>query len=350
MCAPPTSTASWARPTIPNGKPWPSTTAGKVGAAQRLHRFPLGRGRPRRRRQVEPGGQGGAPRQQRRQAQAVGDGRASSRAPRRRRWASPISAASSASTSRTTPAKRRNNVLVRTVPVQRICAGQGRRRARSPGGHRVRPAGGQLRRGPRPAGRAGGQGLQRRHALHPGLAGAHHRHAARAAHHRGAPVCRQRRQDPWQVDGDHRRGHEPLVPRRHELPRRHQHADDVRLHRPERRRLGALRGPGKAAAANRLDGAGLCAGLDAPAAADELHQLLLRPHRPVALRKAGHGRGALAAGRQEALRRQHDRLQRARRAHGLAAVGARNSRPTRCRWCAMRRPPAWSPRTMPSRG
>jgi nitrate reductase alpha subunit len=34
-----------------------------------------------------------------------------------------------------------------------------------------------------------------------------------------------------QVDGHHRRGDEPLVPQRHELPRRHQHADDVRLHR-----------------------------------------------------------------------------------------------------------------------
>ena len=37
-----------------------------------------------------------------------------------------------------------------------------------------------------------------------------------------------------QVHGHHRRGHEPLVPLRHELPRHHQHADDVRLHRPKR--------------------------------------------------------------------------------------------------------------------
>ena len=36
--------------------------------------------------------------------------------------------------------------------------------------------------------------------------------------------------------------------------------------------------------------------------------------------------------RQDALRRQHDRLQRARRAHGLAAVGAAARRPIRCRW------------------
>jgi nitrate reductase alpha subunit len=50
--------------------------------------------------------------------------------------------------------------------------------------------------------------------------------------------------------------------------------------------------------------AGLRAGLDTPAAADEQHQLLLRPQRPVALREAGHGRDRLAAGRQERLRRQ----------------------------------------------
>ena len=143
-----------------------------------------------------------------------------------------------------------------------------------------------------------------------------------AADHRGAAVRRERAQDAGQVDGHHRRGDEPLVPRRHELPRRHQPADDVRLRRQERRRLGALRGPGEAAPADRLDGAGLRAGLDPPAAPAEQHQLLLRAHRPVALREAGHGRGAVAAGRQEQVRRQHDRLQRARRAHGLAAERA----------------------------
>ena len=44
------------------------------------------------------------------------------------------------------------------------------------------------------------------------------------------------------------------------------------------------------------------------------------------------------------LRRQHDRLQRARRAHGLAALARRNCRPIRCRWCATRRPPAMDPK------
>ena len=44
-------------------------------------------------------------------------------------------------------------------------------------------------------------------------------------------------------------GDEPLVPHGHELPRHHQHAGDVRLRRPVRRRLVALCRPGEAAAA-----------------------------------------------------------------------------------------------------
>ena len=68
--------------------------------------------------------------------------------------------------------------------------------------------------------------------LHARLAGGHHRRAAPAADHRGTAVRRERAQDAWQVDGHHRRGDEPLVPQRHELPRRHQPADDVRLRRP----------------------------------------------------------------------------------------------------------------------
>ena len=201
-------------------------------------------------------------------------------------------------------------------------ARQGRREARGAGGDRVRPAGRELRHRARAARRARGVELRRRHAVHAGLAGAHHRHAARAGHHGGAPVRGERAQDAGPVDGDHRRGDEPLVPLRHELPRHHQHADAVRLHRQERRRLGALRRAGEAAAADRLDRARLRARLDPPAAPAEQHELLLRAHRPVALREAQDGRGDLAARRPEALRRQHDRLQRARRADGLAAVRA----------------------------
>ena len=125
-----------------------------------------------------------------------------------------------------------------------------------------------------------------------------------AARDAGRPrVRRQRRQDPRQGDGDHRRGDEPLVPHGHELPRGHQHADDVRLHRPERRRLGALCRPGEAAPADRLGAAGLRPGLEPAAAADERHQLLLPAQLAMAPREAVDARGAVAAGRRQPLRR-----------------------------------------------
>ncbi len=124
------------------------------------------------------------------------------------------------------------------------------------------------------------------------------------------------------VHGDHRRGDEPLVPHGHELSRHHQHAGDVRLRRADGRRLGALRRAGEAAPADRLDPARVRARLGAPAAADELDLVLLRAHRPVALRAAEGLRDPLAARRPEAIHREPHRLQRARRAHGLAAFRA----------------------------
>ncbi len=82
-------------------------------------------------------------------------------------------------------------------------------------------------------------------------------------------------------------GDEPLVPHGHELPRHHQHAGDVRLRRPVRRRLGALCRPGEAAAADRL-GCRWPSALDwgRPPRQHELDLGLLRPHRSVALRDA----------------------------------------------------------------
>ena len=88
------------------------------------------------------------------------------------------------------------------------------------------------------------------------------------------------------LDGDRRRRPEPLVPHGHELPRHHQHAGDVRMRRPVRRRLVALCRPGKAAAAVRLDAARVRPRLEPSAAADELDLGFLRPYRPVALRDA----------------------------------------------------------------
>ncbi len=138
-------------------------------------------------------------------------------------------------------------------------------------------------------------------------------------HHGGARVCRQRREDQGQVHGHPRRGAEPLVPLRHELPRHHQSAGDVRLHRPVGRRLGALRGPGEAAPAVGLDSARLRDRLAPSAAAAELDLVLVRAHRPVALRDGDGERDPLAHRAAEA-HRHTDRLQRARRADGLAAL------------------------------
>ena len=117
-------------------------------------------------------------------------------------------------------------------------------------------------------------------------------------------------------------GDEPLVPLRHELSRRHQHAGDVRLRRPVGRRLGALCRPGKAAPAGRLGAAGLRAGLGPPAPPAERHLLLLRAHRSMALRDAGPEGNPVADRARRAVGWRGDRLQRARRAHGLAALRA----------------------------
>jgi hypothetical protein len=70
----------------------------------------------------------------------------------------------------------------------------------------------------------------------------------------------------------------------HVLPGDHESAAHVRLRRPERRRLGALRRPGKAAAASRLGADRLRPRLAPSAAPHELHLVLVFPHRPVALR------------------------------------------------------------------
>ena len=158
--------------------------------------------------------------------------------------------------------------------------------------------------------------------VHAGLAGGDHRREGRRRDHGCAPVRRQRRQDARQVDGDHRRGDEPLVSLRHELPRHHQHAGDVRLRRCVRRRLGPLRRPGETAAADRLDRARVRARLASPAAPDEFDLVLLRAYRSMALREARDQRDPLAAGRSEGIHGLADRLQCARRAHGLAAIGA----------------------------
>jgi len=147
----------------------------------------------------------------------------------------------------------------------------------------------------------------------------------------GPRVCRDCREDSRPRADHHRRRHEPLVPPGHELPRSDQHGHAVRLRGCAGRRLGALRGTGEAAAANRLAGARVCDRLGAPAAADERDVVLLRALRPVALREDCRSGPAFTACRSGALHRLDDRLQRARGADGLATFGtaARNESATR---------------------
>ena len=156
--------------------------------------------------------------------------------------------------------------------------------------------------------------------LHPAWAEANHRHRAGSDRVRRARLRRQRGAHPGPLDGDHRGGDEPLVPHGHELPRGHQPAGDVRLRGPVGRGLVALRGPGEAAAPDRVAAARVRPRLDPAAPADELHLHVVRAHGPVALRdprRRGHPVPDRTRGR---LGRGAHRLQRAGGADGLAAV------------------------------
>ena len=163
------------------------------------------------------------------------------------------------------------SVLVRKVPAKRVRTKDGEI-ARRIG---VRPVCRQLRPRSWLWRRARRQVIRRERALHTGLGGENHRRAARPDHHRGARIRAQRGENQGPLDGDHRRRHEPLVPLRYELPRRHQHAGDVRLRRPVGRWLVALRRTGEAASAIGLVAPGVRTGLGSPAAAAELDVVLL---------------------------------------------------------------------------
>ena len=222
-------------------------------------------------------------------------------------------------------------------------------RGRDAGRLGVRSVRGELRRRSRLRRRTSRQELRRSRALHAGLGGKDHRRAARPDHHGGARVRAQRREDQGPVDGDRRRRSQSLVPHGHELPRHHQHAGDVRMRRPIGRRLVALCRPGKAAPANRLVAARLRPRLEPSAAADQFDLGVLRAYRPVALRDARRVRNSFADGAGRPVGRRADRLQRARRTHGLAAVSAAAAgQPARSR--PSRRPPrVWKRRTMSPR-
>ena len=203
--------------------------------------------------------------------------------------ASPISATASTTIS---PAPTIPSVLVRNVPAKRVALKDGEALVATVfdlfvANYGARP---RLRR------RARRHVVRRQRALHAGLGREDHRRAARPDHHRRARIRAQRREDQRPLDGHHRRRDEPLVPHGHELPRHHQHAGDVRLRRPVRRRLVALCRPGEAAPAVGLAAARLRPRLEPAAAPAELDLVLLRAHRPVALRDARRRGDPLADG------------------------------------------------------
>jgi nitrate reductase alpha subunit len=115
---------------------------------------------------------------------------------------------------------------------------------------------------------------------------------------------------------------EPLVSLRHELPRGHQYADDVRLRRPVRRRLGALCRPGKTAPADRVASLGVRTRLASAATPAEFDLVFLCAHGSVALRKVVSRRDYFASGRPQGVPGQPDRFQHPVRTHGLAAIRA----------------------------
>ena len=161
--------------------------------------------------------------------------------------------------------------------------------------------------------------LRRPRALHPGVAGGDHRRAGRDGRADRPGVRGQRRGVRRPVDDHPRGGHEPLVPLRHDLPHVPGPDHAHRLPGRERRRLGALRRPGEVPPGHRLGAAGVRPGLVAAAAPDDRHRVLVRQHRPVALRRPGRRGPGLAAGRGPLRRPVDDRHARAVGALGLDA-------------------------------
>ncbi len=107
---------------------------------------------------------------------------------------------------------------------------------------------------------------------------------ASAARQDRAGVRAERRGLPRPLDDHHGRGHQPLVPLRHDLPRVPGADDADRLPGRQRRRLGALRRAGEVPPGHRLGAAGVRARLAAAAAADDPDGVLVPAHRPVPLR------------------------------------------------------------------
>ena len=155
------------------------------GAAQRRHRLPLGPGRPRRRRPVEPGSQGSAPRR-RGQAQALGaGGRCAQHRDRQGRL--PLLRRHRQRALPEQHHEASSDVLVRTVPVQRISLGKAgeKREALVATVFDLQVANYGIARGL--PGELAAEELRRRHPLHPGLAGDR------------SPACRASSSSPWRA-------------------------------------------------------------------------------------------------------------------------------------------------------
>ena len=133
---------------------------------------------------------------------------------------------------------------------------------------------------------------------------------AAAAERIGREFAPQRRGVPRPLHDHHGGRDQPLLPLRHDLPGVPGAGDADRLPGPQRRRLGALRGPGEGPPGHRARHAGDGHGLAAAAAADDRHRVLVPGHRPVALRHVRR-RHVRLAGRPGPVRR-HDHRRPAR--------------------------------------
>ena len=244
-----------------------------VRGAQRQHRLPLERGRP-----LEP------------EFERLGHGC-------RRRSAADLRAVlgalGSGALSPVRPQGRRH--------ARRRCTGHAaadplRDRHRHDG---LRPSGGAPRRPPQGNGCAHSGlsvRLRRPAGVHAGLAGGHHRCPGRGCDPCRPGICGECGKNPRQVHDLSRRRHQPLVPQRHDLPRDPEPDHPLRLPGGQRRRLGALRRPGKGPAAVGLVPGGLWPRLAPPAPAAERDLPLVLCHRPVALRHHGPHVARLAPG------------------------------------------------------
>ena len=188
-----------------------------------------------------------------------------------------------------------------------------------------------------------------RPSVHAGLAGGDHRGFCSANH----PYCKgirpQRRGVRRPVHDHHGRRYLPVVPRRRHLPGGAGPAAAHRVDGAQWRRLGALRRSGEVPSGHRMGHAGDGHRLVASAASDGRHLVLVRPHRPVALRRLPGRRAGQPAGPRPVRRQAHHGRAGLRRGDGLDPVlsAVRPLQP-RGRRRGPRRRSAKSPTTSPN--